>query len=129
MKTQKLQFWAGNPCVSLIDGELLILPFSNKQTHQNDFEIEVQNLETMGSRYLCCPNVPVHISIIEFSDFISPVFTKQIQHLRVLQGQDQDSYIIVIKLVSTASAIEFVDHYHCKAYNDIEPESCHLALL
>jgi hypothetical protein len=90
-----LEFWAGNPQVDLVSGEITYLPLTDN--------LEVEELQQMDSKYLCCANVPIHISISEFSDFISPdgsSFTKNIVHLRVLKGPDQGSYIIVIKMAS-----------------------------
>ena len=50
-------------------------------------------------------------------------------HLRVLKGPDQDSYIIAIKMNSKQSAIDFVSTFHGKRYNFIEPEECRLSIL
>ena len=85
-----------------------------------------------GSKYLCCPNVPIHMSVIEFCEFISPegsTFTKDISHIRVLKGPDQKSYIIAIKMETKTSAIEFISHYHNKQFSYFEPDLCQLAIL
>ena len=44
MAVIEMQFWAGNPCVQLINGSLQITPFSNKQTHFKEFETELYSM-------------------------------------------------------------------------------------
>ena len=90
----KLEFWAGNPSVDLVNGEITILPFTTES-----FEEELSYFELAGSKYLCCPNVPIHMSVIEFSEFLtSGGCSDQLSHIRVLKGPDQNSYIIVLKM-------------------------------
>jgi hypothetical protein len=124
----KLEFWAGNPSVDLVNGEITYLPFSDKSSLSKELEYH----ELQGSKYLCCPNVPIHMSVIEFCEFISPegsVFTKDISHIRVLKGPDQNSYIIALKMQTKTSAIEFVSHFHNKQFSFFEPDLCQLAIL
>lgn len=128
----KLEFWAGNPSVELINGELTIEPFSDFQKNYNAFEWELQSFRQQGGRYLCCYNVPVHVSAIEFGEFISPKkseFTREILHLRVLKGTGKETYIMLIKMTSNESAMAFINRYHCKPFSDIDPEKCHLSVL
>ena len=122
----KLEFWAGNPSVDLVNGEITYLPFTDKSQEELDYH------DLHGSKYLCCPNVPIHMPVIEFCEFISPagsVFTKDISHIRVLKGPDQNSYIIALKMETKSSAKEFVAHYHNKQFSFFEPDLCLLAIL
>jgi len=40
-KQVKLEFWAGNPQVSIINGEIIIYPYSNRNDKYLDFEEEL----------------------------------------------------------------------------------------
>lgn len=124
---EKLEFWAGNPQVNLINGELEIYQFSPPNTPQ--FEKEVDLFSVYGCKFLCCTCVPVHLSVIELSQFISFEFVRIIKHIRVLKGPDSSSYIVVIKLASKKDAEEFVKEFHGKRFNFLDPECFMLGIL
>jgi hypothetical protein len=87
METQKvIEFWAGNPTVQLIHGKLEILTFCDRVEETVKFLDQLKNLvDVQKCRYLCCFDVPIYMSAIEFCEFISPK-GNIIEHIRVLKG-------------------------------------------
>ena len=107
----KLEFWAGNPQVSLVNGEITIVPFANKHEDPAAYNDLIIYHSMNGSRYLCAHEVPQHVSIADFCEFICPpgsTLTNSLQGLRVLKGPDAATYIIAIKLRSRHDAVTFV---------------------
>lgn len=107
--------------MALVSGELTFLKFADKRTELNLFEQQLGIITTKGCRYLVCTEVPVHVSAIEFSEFIAPL-TKEIKHIRVLKGNHKEVYVIVMKLESAKAAQDFVAHFQNLPFNSIEPE-------
>lgn len=50
-------------------------------------------------------------------------------HLRVLRSESNETYIIVIKMDNLDNTIRFVNEFHKKRFNHIEPEICEISIL
>ena len=69
--------------------------------------------------------------IIEERSKHSAIFSKKrdMRDLRVLRGPEPGFYIIVLKLSSVSAASAFIQEFHQKKYNSMEPDLCEVYIL
>ena len=101
-----LEYWSGNPQNQILHGELLI---DQSEPNQN---------------VLCCPEVPLHIHVIEFCLFLeekldqsSNLCKLDLAHLRVLKSAQPNLYTIIIKLKTKQKTRAFYTEVNNRRFN------------
>jgi len=79
------------------------------------------------TRMVCAFDVPCHVTIGEFHQFVAP-YADTITHLHILRNRDAlDSYSVGIVFKSATAAILFRTNFNGKQFNSLEEDACRVA--
>ena len=84
---------------------------------------------TSTSALLYVYDVPSHVTIPEFNDFISES-SQDVVHMQMVLPEasaSTSSYMVLLSMQSAAAASDFLQRFHLRTFNDIENDVCRVA--
>ena len=106
-------YWIGNTQSEITHGQLYLLEFTfplptskPQNNYKSIFNLQQTyniGLDLLGNQYICA-TVPIHLSVIEFCDFIKD-FSYAISELKVAKSQELEFYFIIIRLHTSTDII------------------------
>ncbi|KAG2235207.1 hypothetical protein BDF21DRAFT_431872 [Thamnidium elegans] len=78
---------------------------------------------TVDSNIVCTNDIPFHISIPEFLNFVAPI-DSLVSHYRVIRDTAPEAYMVLMKFRDSQSAKDYYKQYNDRLYSSMEPERC-----
>ncbi|KAK6204352.1 BRCA1-associated protein 2-domain-containing protein [Scheffersomyces amazonensis] len=70
--------------------------------------------------------VPTYFTATDLLGFIGESYMKDISHIRILKSDKPNRFLVLIKFNGIVRAAEFHHIFNGKAFNSMEPETCHV---
>jgi hypothetical protein len=119
----KVPFFAGNPTVGLVKGEIHIF----KDTNIREIATN-KTLPSARTRIVCVLAVPAWMSLADFYTFCGP-HTAYLEQLRVLSDASPNRYMAVMKFKKQKQADDFYLQFNGKPFSSLAPEACYVGFV
>ena len=73
--------------------------------------------------------VPTYFTATDLLGFIGETNMKHISHIRILKSEKPNRFLVLIKFIDPLQAAQFQYDFNGKAFNSMEPESCHVVFI
>lgn len=104
--------------------------YATLQLRQPETPAERNSVTTTidNSTILCAYDIPFHISIPEFLEFVAPV-DPFVSQYRVIRDSSPSSYMVLLKMRDPYSANDFYKQYNGRLFSSMEEEKCQVVYI
>lgn len=74
---------------------------------------------------VCIVAVPTYFTATDLLGFIGKLNMENITHIRIMKSEKPNRFLVLIKFADVLRAAEFQHSFNGKAFNSMEPETCH----
>ncbi|CAH2352138.1 RING finger protein Etp1p [[Candida] railenensis] len=74
---------------------------------------------------VCIVAVPTYFTATDLLGFIGKSNIESITHIRIMKSEKPNRFLVLIKFADVLKAAEFQHSFNGKAFNSMEPETCH----
>ncbi|KAG7195468.1 uncharacterized protein KQ657_003230 [Scheffersomyces spartinae] len=78
---------------------------------------------------VCIVAIPTYLTVTDLLGFLGESYVSHITHLRLLKSEKPNRFISLVKFDDVIKAAEFQYKFNGKAFNSMEPETCHVVFV
>lgn len=78
---------------------------------------------------VCIVAIPTYLTITDLLGFLGETYVSHITHLRILKSEKPNRFIALVKFNDVVKTAEFQYKFNGKAFNSMEPETCHVVFV
>lgn len=93
-----------------------------------EFEVDEASSRTLidgDDTMVCIAAVPTYFTATDLLGFLGVASLEHITHIRILKSEKPNRFLVLIKFAGPLEAAKFQNVYNGKAFNSMEPETCH----
>jgi BRCA1-associated protein len=93
-----------------------------------EFEVDEASSRTLidgDDTMVCIAAVPTYFTATDLLGFLGKANLEHITHIRILKSEKPNRFLVLIKFAGPLEAAKFQHVYNGKAFNSMEPETCH----
>ncbi|KAK9449965.1 BRCA1-associated protein 2-domain-containing protein [Limtongia smithiae] len=101
---------------------------SSTVTHASSSSAVATDSES-GSTVLAILAVPGYMTASDLLGFVGKETRASVSHFRMLKTTAMNRYMVLMKFREQSDADRFYSRFNCKAFNSLEPETCHVVYI